>query len=376
MIGGRADLSRAQNVVLKVGSALLKTGGAACFAALAEQTAQLCAQGMTVTWVSSGAIALGLEPMGLGQRPTAIGQLQAAAAAGQGRLISHWRAAFAPHGREVGQVLLTHADLEDRVRYLNARNALAALLAAGLVPVVNENDSVATDEIRFGDNDKLAALVASLVGADVLVLLTQVDGMMTGDPKKDPHATRLSEVRDIEAVRPLAAGAALYGTGGMASKLTAAEIAGREGIATVIARGDDAGAVAAVFAGEDVGTLFVPGPAQVKRGRHKWIGTTLRPKGRLLLDDGAARAVLANKSLLLAGVVEVDGDFVAGDAVDLVAPDGTVIARGLCQAAAVEVAALKGLRTAEAQAKVGAAVPQPLVHKDDLARFSPESEAE
>ena len=360
----RASLAGARRVVVKVGSALLKEGDGA-FARFAAEVAALWRDGREVVVVSSGAIALGLEPMGLAERPRDLASLQAAAACGQSRLMARWDVAFAAHGRHVAQILLTHADVNDRRRYLNAKDALERLLAAGVVPIVNENDTVAVEEIKFGDNDTLAGEVCGLVGASVVVLLTGADGLYTADPGVDPAAARVSVVEKIDDVRAMAGPPAKFGTGGMVTKLDAGGVAQRHGAATVIAPGRAPGVLAQVFAGADVGTVIVPDATPAK-ARKRWIATTLRPKGTLRVDDGCVAALKRNASLLFAGVKQVDGDFGPGDAVDVVDEGGTVVARGIVTLAARDAKKVAGLKTLEAQRAVGEPIPDELIHRDDL----------
>ncbi len=365
-MGARDELLSAQRVVVKVGSALLAASPDA-FAKLAAQVAALRARGVEVAVVSSGAIALGLAPLGLAARPRDLPSLQAAAAAGQSRLMWRWGEAFAAHRLEVAQVLLTHGDLRERRRYLNARCAMRRLLEAGVVPIVNENDSVSVDEIKLGDNDTLAAEVCGLVDADVVVLLTGAAGLFTADPALDPSAVRIPVVDLVdERVRSLAGPPAALGTGGMVTKLSAAENAGRHGASTVIAPGSMDQVLPKLFAGEDIGTL-VCAPASAKASaRKRWISTTLRPRGTVYVDEGAERALKKHASLLFAGVREVSGSFAPGDAVDVArAVDRAPFARGLVRLSADDARRVAGKKTAEAQAVV-AALPDELIHRDDL----------
>ncbi len=365
-MSARADLTSARRVVVKVGSALLASSPDA-FDELARQVALLRARGLEVAVVSSGAIALGLLPLGLSSRPRDLASLQAAAAAGQSRLMWRWGEAFAKHHLEVAQVLLTHGDLRERRRYLNARSAMRRLLEAGVVPIVNENDSVSVDEIKLGDNDTLAAEVCGLVDADQVVLLTGAPGLFTADPSLDPSAVRIPVVEVIDdRVRALAGPPAALGTGGMVTKLTAAESAGRHGAGTVIAPGAVPDILVKVFAGDDVGTL-IRAPASARaNARKRWISTTLRPHGTLYVDAGAAAALRKHASLLFAGVREVEGRFQPGDAVNVAnAEDRAPFARGLVRLGDEDARRVAGKKTAEAQAMV-AALPDELIHRDDL----------
>jgi glutamate 5-kinase len=339
--------------------------------------------------VSSGAIAAGLAPLGLSRRPRDLATQQAAASVGQGILVARYTAAFGRHGVRTGQVLLTADDLMRRAHYRNAQRTLDRLLGLGVLPVVNENDTVATEEIRFGDNDRLAALVAHVVRAGALVLLSDVDGLYDGDPRQD-GTLRIAEVRtpgDLAAVelgRPRgaagarsaagASGAAgahsaardsgrVVGTGGMATKVESALLAASAGIPAVVAAADQA---AAALAGEPVGTYFVPGRRR-PGARQLWLAHAAVGRGRLRLDGGAVRAVLSRQaSLLAAGVVGVEGDFEAGDPVDLCDESGSLLGRGLVNYDAAEIPGLMGRTTRSLAAELGPAYQREIVHRDDL----------
>jgi glutamate 5-kinase len=349
----RALLSRARRVVVKVGSRTL-AADSGVYDRLATQVAALRVEDRAVVLVSSGAIALGTKRLGWKARPREMARLQAAAAVGQTTLMRLYERAFDAVGLSVAQVLLTHADLADRVRGNNARAAMLALLEAGAVPILNENDSVSVEEIKFGDNDQLAALVAPLVDADLVILLSDVDGLLGVD------GARVGVVRDIatEAL-PLvrASSSSGVGTGGMASKLEAARRATIAGAHAVIADARAEGVLTSILAGEDTGTLFVGARARLP-AKKSWIAFTLRPRGALVLDAGAAHAVRAQgKSVLPVGVVGVRGDFRAGDAVRIVGPDGVEIARGLSRSSAPDAARMAGQRGKDLDV---------LVHRDDL----------
>jgi glutamate 5-kinase len=290
-----------------------------------------------------------------------MAMLQACASVGQSALMRAWEEAFAPHAAPVAQILLTHADLADRERYLNARNAIDALLEVGAVPIINENDSVSVDEIKFGDNDQLAAMVATLTGADLLVLLTDVEGLL------DAQKARVSIVEDASAATALVTtGSSDVGTGGMSSKLEAARRATLRGIPSIIADARDPDVLRRVLAGEDVGTLFTPQGTRLASRKH-WIAYTLRPRGALIIDAGAARALSSGgRSLLPAGIVGVRGDFSAGDAVTLVDPTGKEIARGLARYATRDVAKLAGAATKDIAEILGFHGGDEVVHRDDL----------
>ncbi|MBK8173041.1 MAG: glutamate 5-kinase [Sandaracinaceae bacterium] len=360
----REALKEARRIVVKIGSRSLTRASDASqgrFAAVAAQIAKQHAAGRSVVLVSSGAIAMGYERLGLNARPTQMALLQASAAAGQSGLMRAYEEAFAVHGIHIAQILLTHADLADRDRYLNARAALEALLEYRVVPIINENDTVSVEEIKFGDNDQLASMVSTLSGAELLILLTDVEGVLDG------AGARVSVVEDVAQARAFVkASSSDLGTGGMGSKINAAENATKHGVPVVIADARDASILEKVLNGDDVGTLFMPGGSRLASRKH-WIGYTLKPKGGVLIDEGAARALGEGKrSLLPAGVVGVRGDFEAGDAISIVAPDGREIARGLTRYATRDVSRLAGAKTAEIEARLGRAGADEIVHRDDL----------
>jgi glutamate 5-kinase len=364
---GAEVISGARRVVVKVGSSSLTsaTGGIdeARVVALVNALAAARARRLEVVLVSSGAIAAGLAPLGLSTRPRDLARQQAAASVGQGLLMHRYTDAFARHGVRVGQVLLTVDDVTRRGHYRNAYRTFAKLLELGVLPIVNENDTVATTEIRFGDNDRLAALVAHLVHADALALLSDVDGVYDRDPRKD-GARRLDVVRDASDLAGVRAGrGGMLGSGGMTSKLDAARIATGAGIPAVVARADQ---VSEVLAGADVGTWFAP-TGRRRSTRQLWLAHATEPKGQLVLDDGAVRAVTTRgTSLLPAGVTAVHGTFEAGEPVDLVSEDGVVVGRGLVNYDASEIPALLGRSTRELAAELGDGYERELVHRDDL----------
>jgi glutamate 5-kinase len=367
----RADRVRAaRRVVVKVGSSSLSTVGGGLsgrrLGALVDVLAAARTGGREIVLVSSGAIAAGLAPAGLTQRPRDLATQQAVASVGQGLLVHRYTEAFARHGLTVGQVLLTADDVVRRAHYRNAQRTLYRLLAMGAVPVVNENDTVATDEIRFGDNDRLAALVAHLVHADLLVLLSDVDGIFDGDPRR-PGARRLDEVLDEQSLTGITAGptsAGALGTGGVVTKVEAARIASAAGIATVVAAASSAGEV---LAGSANGTYFHPAGRRMST-RMLWLAHASTPQGRLTLDDGAVRAVVERRaSLLPAGVTSVSGMFQAGDPVDLLDENGHAVARGLVNFDSTELPALLGRSTRDLGRELGSAYSREVVHRDDLA---------
>jgi glutamate 5-kinase len=356
-------------IVVKVGSSSLTTaaGGIdpARVARLADVLATAREAGHEVVLVSSGAIAAGLAPLGLKRRPRALPAQQAAASVGQGLLVHRYTEELARHGLVAGQVLLTLDDVTRRSHYRNAYQTFAKLLELGVLPIVNENDTVATTEIRFGDNDRLAALVAHLVHADLLVLLSDVDGLYDGNPA-DSDSTLIPEVAagdDLGHVRIGRAGGAGVGTGGMHTKLEAARISTGAGIPVVLTSADQAGAA---LAGDAVGTRF-HATGKRRPTRLLWLAHATEPKGQVVLDDGAVRAVTERRaSLLAAGIVGVRGGFVAGDPVDLTDADGRVVARGLVNFDAEEIPSLIGRSSHDLKRELGAAYEREVVHRDDL----------
>lgn len=352
---------------MKVGSSSLTTAAGGLDAGLVDALVDALATGPApqTVLVSSGAIAAGLAPLGLTARPRDLATQQAAAAVGQGVLVADYTRSFARHGRTVAQVLLTADDVVRRTNYRNAERALDRLLGLGVLPVVNENDTVATEEIRFGDNDRLAALVAHVVRADALLLLSDVDGLYDAPPRQ-PGARRLDLVEEPAALDPatFAGSGSGLGTGGMATKVHAAGIATAAGIPVVLAAAADA---ARALAGEAVGTAFTARGHRF-RARTAWLAYASRPAGILHLDAGAAAAVVGRgASLLAAGVVAAEGRFSAGDPVDLAGPDGTVVARGIVGFDAEEVEPMLGRSTAELAADFGPERARELVHRDALA---------
>lgn len=371
MSAAAGALARAKRVVVKLGSAQLmdaRTGPRRDrFEALAADLAGYRTRGRDIVLVSSGAVALGRPRLGFSATERlSVEQKQACAAAGQASLIQLWDAAFAPHGRPAAQALLSPADTEHRPRWLNARATLETLIARGAVPVINENDTVATQELRFGDNDRLAARAAQLVGADLLVLLSDVDGLYTDDPKLTgaEHVAEITAITpEIEAMAgPAKAGGA--GTGGMASKIAAAKIASASGCAMIIARGDSDRPLAQIKAGARASLFHAA--QDPERARRAFITGSLARSGRLVLDAGAQAAVLAGKSLLPAGVMAVEGRFRRGEAVALAGPDGTVFALGLAGYDDHEARAIAGLQTGAVEAALGYRRGAALVHAGDI----------
>ena len=356
-----ATPSHSMRRVIKVGTSLLRGSAgrptALVISDLAASLSRQRRQGETIALVTSGAVGLGCEALGLGQRPSEVVALQAAAAVGQGRLMALYQDAFAVRGLAVAQVLLTRGDLASRRRYQNACRTLEQLLAWGVVPVVNENDTLATDELRFGDNDTLSALVAVAIGADELVLLTDVDSLYSGDPRSDAEARPIEEVAslaELDNLQSVASGGGQWGTGGMTTKLTAARIATSSGIRVRLADGRDPAVLDALLAGERVGTLFQPSPTPLP-DRKGWLAHALLPKGSLQLDAGAERALTQQgASLLAVGVQAVVGDFERREAVRLLASDGRELGRGLASLSSTELRELMGSSGVE------------VVHRDQL----------
>ena len=365
-----SELASARRIVVKVGSALLVgsdgAANAGWLADFAADLARLRARGQQVVVVSSGAVALGRRRLGLTRRALTLPEKQAAAAAGQSALMHAWEEALAP--ATCAQVLLTRDDTEVRRRWLNARATVETLLGLGVIPVINENDTVVTEEIRVGDNDRLSARVAQLVGAEALVLLSDVEGLYTADPRRDPSATHIPRVArltpEIEAMAGGANATAGVGTGGMATKLAAARIASAAGCATIVTLGTRPSPLAAVEAGA---AATVIEPATTPAAAYKaWIAGSLAPAGALVVDAGAAAAVRQGKSLLAAGVRRVDGDFTKGDCVTIRGPGGEEIARGLVRYEAGHAARICGLKSEAIEPELGY-TSGPLVHADDLA---------
>jgi glutamate 5-kinase len=360
----RKALETAKRIVVKIGSRAIVQGeqpGKGRFESLAKQILELRALGRSVILVSSGAVAMGCQRLGLTTRPTLMAELQAAAAIGQPSLIQAYDAAFSASGVRVAQVLLTHAEVADRRRYLNARAAIDAMIELGAVPIINENDTVSTEELQFGDNDQLAAMVAPLLGADLLVLLTDVEGLL------DQAKQRIPVVHDFEGVDTLIwAKDNALSVGGMSSKVSAARQACQVGLPVVIAPARDPDALRKVATGEDVGTLFLPAGAAMA-SRKYWIAYTLKMRGALVVDAGALRAVVTDKrSLLPAGIVSVRGAFRSGDAVSIVSPDGSEVARGLVRYDARDVERLLGARSEHIEERLGFHRGDEIVHRDDL----------
>ncbi len=367
----RHQPGRARRWIVKIGSALITGDGSGLdrtmLARWSAQMAQLATQGRELVLVSSGAVAEGMQRLGWEQRPHALHRLQAAAAVGQMGVIQAWETCFQQHGIHTAQILLTHDDLSDRKRYLNARTTLRTLLQLGTLPVVNENDTVVTDEIRFGDNDTLAALVANLVEAELLVILTDQQGMYDRDPRTHSDARLLQQAAaDDPALDRVAGDGGTLGRGGMRTKLRAARLAGRSGTATIIASGHTPEVLERIAAGEQLGTLLLPTSAPLA-ARKQWLAGQLQPSGRLLLDSGAAAALhREGRSLLAVGVTGVEGDFRRGELVSCVGPDGTEVARGLVNYSAAETRAIQGKSSEQIEGLLGYMGEAELIHRDNL----------
>jgi glutamate 5-kinase len=365
-------LARASRLVIKVGSSLVTNEGRGldhgAVARWAAEIARLTLAGKSIILVSSGAIAEGMQRLGWSARPRAIHDLQAAAAVGQMGLVQAYETAFAKYGLHTAQVLLTHEDLSDRRRYLNARTTLTTLLSLRVIPVINENDTVTTDEIRFGDNDTLGALVTNLVEADVLVLLTDQQGLFTADPRLDSAATLVTSAAagDPDLERMAGGAGSSIGRGGMLTKIIAAKRAARSGASTIIACGREPDVLARLYAGEAIGTTLTSDRTSLG-ARKQWLADHVRLAGQLMLDSGAVRALTKDgKSLLPIGVVAVTGNFGRGEIVGCVAPDGREIARGLVNYGAQEAARIVRRPSSEIEAVLGYVDEPELIHRDNL----------
>ena len=374
---GRSGVSEAscirdaRRLVVKVGSALVTNEGRGldpvAISVWGAQLAQLRALGKEVVMVSSGAIAEGIKRLGWTRRPSEIHELQAAAAVGQMGLAQVYESCFRAHGLQTAQVLLTHEDLADRRRYLNARSTLMTLLRLGVVPIINENDTVVTDEIKVGDNDTLGALVANLIDADALVILTDQQGLYTADPRRDPAATLLPRVIAGDPVLEGMAGGAgsSIGRGGMITKVLAAKRAAHGGASTVVCSGREADVLLRLAAGESVGTEFV---AQTPRlaARKQWLADHLQLAGKLMLDAGAVKALKEGRSLLPVGVSGIEGEFERGAVIACVSPEGHELARGLTNYASSETRRIAGKPSGDIEAILGYIDEPELIHRDNL----------
>ena len=367
------NLSQARLLVVKVGSSLVTAEGRGidqqALAQWAAQIAQLNKRGVQVIFVSSGAIAEGIKRLGWPRRPKALNELQAAAAVGQMGIAQAYENAFAPHGINTAQILLTHEDLSNRTRYLNARSTLRTLLAHGIVPIINENDTVTTDEIKLGDNDTLGALVTNLVEADALVILTDQQGLYDSDPRKNPQARLINRIAaehpDLES---MAGGVgSSVGTGGMYTKVTAAKRAALSGAATVVASGREPDVMVRLIQGDAVGTLFTSEHSRIN-ARKQWLLGQVQLSGRVVVDEGAARAVAEqHASLLPVGCVRAEGHFYRGELVAVVDGGGKEIARGLANYNSSETAKILRTPSAQIERKLGYVMEDELIHRDNMA---------
>lgn len=368
-------LSRARRVVVKVGSNVLTQDrglNLAVIRAISRQISRLMDEGREIILVSSGAMSAGMRKLGLPARPAEIPARQAVAAVGQAGLIQAYEKAFGRHGRKVAQILLTAEDMTHRKRYLNARNTLNTLLAWGVVPVINENDTVMVEEIQFGDNDNLAAVIALLMDAHALINLSDIDGLFDKDPRTQADARLIPEVASIgKAIESVAVGIpGALGTGGMSSKIRAARKTTAAGIPMVIASGRRRDILLRLFAGQRQGTLFVPRSHRLP-SRKCWIAFSLKPKGSLRLDQGAERALIQNgKSLLPSGILAVEGEFGVGDPVQFVGTGGETLGNGLVNYSAGDIRKIKGLKTGRIAAVLGEKPFDEVVHRDNLVLFA------
>ena len=367
----REEIAAARRWVIKVGSALLTDDGrgldGAMITGLVAQIVQLRERGCEVVLVSSGAVAAGIVQLGWTSRPSALHDLQAAAAVGQMGLVQSYQTAFKQHGLQTAQVLLGHDDVIARDRYLNARGTLTTLIQLGVIPIVNENDTVVTDEIRFGDNDTLAALVANLIDADVLLLLTDQDGLYREDPRNNPDAELIAmAAADAPELDAMAGEGGAMGRGGMVTKIRAARLAARSGTETVIAGGRNAHIVAEVSSGATVGTWLKTGK-RPQTARKQWLAGMVQIQGSVQLDDGAVRVLLeSGRSLLSVGVRAVNGDFHRGDMVSCLDPEGREVARGLVNYDAAETRSIMGSPSRDIESLLGYQGDDELIHRDNL----------
>lgn len=369
-------VSKVKKAVIKVGSSLLaQSDGSlslAIFEEIAEEVHKLRSKNIEIVIVSSGAIALGMRKLNLKNKPEEISMKQAIAACGQNALIGQYEQAFSKYDINVAQILVTHAGLSDRKRFLNARKTILTLLQMGVVPVVNENDTVAIEEIMIGDNDNLAASVTTLIEADLLVMLTDIEGLYSKDPRHNEGAELLSTIEQISEEIIKNAGDTLGSTtaGGMKTKIEAAAKAAAFGVPTVIASGKSKGELSRIFEGEDAGTLILPSEKSLK-GRKHWIAFTLKPSGKLVLDKGAVKALTSSgKSLLPSGIKQVKGEFGVGEPVSCVDESGSEVARGLTSYGSADIKKIAGLKTSQIESVLGYKYSDEVIHRDDLAIIS------
>ena len=369
----RATLKDVKRIVIKVGSSTITYGnGKRNFSRidrLAREIADLANQGKEIILVSSGAVAVGVDRLGLAAKPKTIPGKQAAAAVGQGVLMHTYEKIFAEYGQIVAQVLLTRMDSVDRHRYTNSRNTFLALLEHKVIPIVNENDVVAIDELKIGDNDNLSALVAGIIDADLLIILSDIDGLYTANPQNDPNAKLVPEVTDITPEIEASAGDAgsKVGTGGMFTKIQAAKMATSSGINMVIASGEEKDAISRILDGEEIGTLFVSRENRLQF-RKRWLAFGARIAGKIVVDDGCAKAVrkAGGCSILPAGITDVEGEFEAGNTISVVNKNGHELARGLANYSSEELDMIKGAKTSEIENILGHKHFDEVIHRDDL----------
>ncbi len=366
----RSSIQNKKRWVVKVGSALLTNDGeglhGATITKLAEQIAFLRDKGIEVILVSSGSVAAGVSQLGMQARPERVDELQAAAAVGQASLVRHYEQAFQPFSINTAQVLLTHSDIANRERYLNARSTLLRLLELDVLTVVNENDTVATDEICFGDNDSLGSLVANLVDADLLVILTDQNGLYTSDPRSNPDAELLHEVNaNDESLAAMATGGTSLGRGGMVTKLSAAQIASRSGASTIIANGREEQVLERLYEGEVLGTLLIA--SQRLASKKQWMAGQMKIAGKIVIDKGAVEVLQqSGRSLLPVGAIEIEGDFKRGELVSCVDQSGVEIARGLCNYSSEDSRLIVGKASKDIRALLPFAADDELIHRDNL----------
>ncbi len=368
----RKDLIRGKKkIVIKIGSAVLTEKGVLHRPAidrLSEDISYLRKKGYQVTLVSSGAIASGVGKLGMGRKPETIPQKQAVAAIGQGSLMYAYEEAFNTHQLLVAQVLLTREDLTNRQRYLNARNTLITLLDWGIIPIINENDTVAVDEIKFGDNDNLSALITHLIDGELLIVLTDTEGLYDRDPREDPQARLIPVIEHIDkhVVDYASKYAGQWGLGGMRSKIMAARKVTASGIPVIVANGREEGVLAEIIKGKPLGTLFLPQRPVLSRKKH-WIAFTLKPKGEIVIVEGAQRALTERgKSLLPSGIIEVQGRFGVGDCVRLVDQKAGEIGKGLVNYSSLDITKIKGLKTTEIEHRLEYPHSDEVIHRDNL----------
>ncbi|MGM0501029.1 MAG: glutamate 5-kinase [Bacillota bacterium] len=366
----RDRIKEAQRIVVKVGSSTLTYQNSKLnltrIDKIVRDISNLKNQDLDIIFVSSGAVAAGQGKLNLAHDAQSIPEKQALASIGQGLLMKTYQKLFSEYGYETAQILLTQNDLNDRKRYLNSRNTINQLLEYNVIPIINENDTVAVKEIKFGDNDTLSALVSSLIDADLLIMLSDIDGLYTTDPRLNEEAKLISEVENISEVEAVASGAgSSRGTGGMRTKIEAAKIATKAGIPMIISNGKKDNILTRIAAGEDLGTTFLP--EEGLTSRDKWIAFNMSGAGKIIIDQGAAKALKKQGSSLLAcGIEETTGGFVSGDVVDIVGPNGTLLARGLVNYSQEDVERIKGLQSKEIETELGYQAYDEVVHRDNL----------